>query len=49
MLSLLSERRINAVELDIKDELGIVGWRSGVPLARKIGAERDDVRPRARP
>ena len=32
---------INAVELDIKDELGIVGWRSGVRLARRIGAERD--------
>ena len=41
VLSLLSERRINAVELDIKDELGIVGWRSGVPVAGKIGAERD--------
>ncbi len=41
VLSLLAERKINAVELDIKDELGIVGWRSGVPLARRIGAERD--------
>ncbi len=40
VLDLLSERRINAVELDIKDELGIVGWRSGVPVAEKIGAER---------
>ena len=41
VLSLLAEKKINAVELDIKDELGIVGWRSGVPLARRIGAERD--------
>jgi hypothetical protein len=41
VLSLLAERKINAVELDIKDELGIVGWHSGVPLARRIGAERD--------
>jgi hypothetical protein len=41
VLSLLSQRRINAVELDIKDELGIVGWRSGVPVAGKIGAERN--------
>ena len=41
VLGLLAERKINAVELDIKDELGIVGWRSGVPLARRIGAERD--------
>jgi hypothetical protein len=41
VLSLLAERKINAVELDLKDELGIVGWRSGVPLARRIGAERN--------
>ncbi len=41
VLSLLSEKRINAVELDIKDELGIVGWRSGVPVAARIGAERN--------
>ena len=46
VLSLLSEKRINAVELDIKDELGIVGWRSGVPVAARIGAERDTLRPR---
>jgi hypothetical protein len=41
VLKLLSERRINAVELDLKDESGIIGWRSGVPLARRIGAERN--------
>ena len=41
VLALLAQRKINAVELDIKDELGIVGWRSGVRLARRIGAERD--------
>jgi hypothetical protein len=40
VLALLAQRKINAVELDIKDELGIVGWRSGVQLARRIGAER---------
>ena len=40
VLRLLDEKRINTVELDLKDELGIVGWRSGVPLARRIGAER---------
>ncbi len=40
VLRLLREKRINTVELDLKDELGIVGWRSGVPLARRIGAER---------
>ena len=46
VLKLLDEKRINTVELDLKDELGIVGWRSGVPLARRIGAERQHVRPR---
>jgi hypothetical protein len=40
VLKLLREKRINTVELDLKDELGIVGWRSGVPFARRIGAER---------
>jgi hypothetical protein len=41
VLALLDEGRINAVELDLKDELGIVGWASGVPLARRIGSQRD--------
>jgi hypothetical protein len=41
VLRLLDERRINTVELDLKDESGVVGWRSGVPLARRIGAERN--------
>ncbi|HEU0304465.1 MAG TPA: putative glycoside hydrolase [Gaiellaceae bacterium] len=40
VLRLLDEKKINTVELDLKDESGIVGWRSGVPLARRIGAER---------
>jgi hypothetical protein len=41
VLALLAQRRINAVELDLKDESGIVGWASGVPLARRIGAEQN--------
>lgn len=41
LLRLIDRKKINAVELDLKDESGIVGWRSGVPLARRIGAERD--------
>ncbi len=40
VLALLDEGRINAVELDLKDESGIIGWQSGLPLARRIGAER---------
>ena len=40
VLALLAQRRSDAVELDIKDELGIVGWRSESG-SRRIGAERD--------
>jgi hypothetical protein len=40
ILSLIDEGRINAVELDLKDEAGIVGWDAPVPLAREIGAAR---------
>jgi hypothetical protein len=38
VLSLVREGRINAVELDLKDESGVVGWAAPVPLARRIGA-----------
>ncbi len=41
VLALVRSRRINAVELDLKDESGEVGWASGVPLARQLGAELD--------
>jgi hypothetical protein len=41
VLKLLDEKRINAVELDLKDELGIIGWDAPVPLGREIGAVRD--------
>jgi hypothetical protein len=40
ILALLAQHRINAVELDLKDESGIIGWDSRVPLARRIGAQR---------
>ncbi|MDP8910433.1 MAG: hypothetical protein M3M94_00010 [Actinomycetota bacterium] len=40
VLRLIDERRINAVELDLKDESGVVGWNAPVPLAHKIGAVR---------
>ena len=39
VLELVRAKRINAVELDLKDESGEVGWPSGVPLARRIGAQ----------
>lgn len=41
VLALVRERRINAVELDLKDESGEVGWASGVPLAKQMGAQLD--------
>jgi hypothetical protein len=40
VLRLIEERRINAVELDLKDESGIVGFEARIPLARRIGAMR---------
>ena len=48
VLRLIDEKRINAVELDLKDESGVVGWDAPVPLARQIGAVRADLRPRGR-
>ena len=38
VLDLIAQDRINAVELDLKDESGTVGWNADVPLARRIGA-----------
>ena len=35
---MITEKRINTVELDLKDEDGIVGYASDVKLARDIGA-----------
>jgi hypothetical protein len=43
VMRLIAEHRINAVELDLKDESGIVGFGAHVPLARRIGATRDIV------
>ncbi|MBA3801911.1 MAG: hypothetical protein H0X22_03265 [Acidimicrobiia bacterium] len=41
VIELVKSGRINAVQLDIKDEGGEVGYLSDVPLAKKIGATRD--------
>jgi hypothetical protein len=38
VMQLIREKRINAVQLDLKDESGIVGYDSRVPLAKRIGA-----------
>ncbi len=41
ILQLIDEKKINTVQLDLKDESGIVGWPAGVPLAKKIGATQE--------
>jgi len=44
ILTMADEGRINAVQLDIKDEAGHVGYGSRVELARTIGATSGDCR-----
>ena len=41
VLALARQHRINAIELDIKDEDGFVNFPTNVPLARTIGARTD--------
>ncbi|MEO5678549.1 MAG: putative glycoside hydrolase [Acidimicrobiales bacterium] len=41
IMELLDQGRINAIQLDVKDEGGEVGHTSKVPLAREIGAAKD--------
>jgi hypothetical protein len=38
VLALIDQHRINAVELDLKDEGGVIGFDPPLPLARRIGA-----------
>jgi hypothetical protein len=38
VLELLRQKKINAIELDLKDESGIVGYDSRLPFANRIGA-----------
>ncbi len=42
VMALLKDHRINAVEVDIKDESGIVGFDSAVPMAKTVGAIEKD-------
>ncbi|OLT20504.1 hypothetical protein BJF78_35265 [Pseudonocardia sp. CNS-139] len=46
VLQLAREGRIDTVQLDIKDESGIIGYLSQVPLAQEIGAASDVYNPR---
>jgi len=38
VMRLIDERRINAIEIDLKDESGVVGFDADVPLGRRVGA-----------
>jgi hypothetical protein len=38
VLDLIAQGRINAVEIDLKEEGGKIGWNAPVPLARRVGA-----------
>ncbi len=40
IMALINQHRINAVELDLKDESGLVGFDPPIALARKIGAAK---------
>jgi hypothetical protein len=41
VMDLVRAGRVNAVELDLKDEAGELGWDAPVPLAHRIGAVRE--------
>ena len=43
IVDLIDQGRINAVELDLKDESGTVGWNAQVPLAHRSGAVKPIV------
>ena len=40
IMQLIHQHRINAVELDLKDESGLIGFDPPIALARKIGAAK---------
>lgn len=41
VMQLIHQHRINTVEIDLKDESGIVGFDAPIPLGKQIGAVRD--------
>ena len=46
VMRLIDEGRINVVQLDIKDEAGVIGYDSDVGLANEIGADKPIYDPR---
>jgi peptidoglycan/xylan/chitin deacetylase (PgdA/CDA1 family) len=43
VLDLIAQGRINAVELDLKEEGGKIGWNAPVPLAHTVGAVQETM------
>src|SRR5581483_5556070 len=43
VLDLIDQGRINAVELDLKEEGGKIGWNAPVPLAHEVGAIHETI------
>ena len=41
VLALIEANKVNAVELDLKDESGLIGWDAPVPYAKRVGAVED--------
>jgi peptidoglycan/xylan/chitin deacetylase (PgdA/CDA1 family) len=41
VLALIRDNKINAVELDLKDESGVVGWDAPVPYGKRMGAVQE--------
>jgi peptidoglycan/xylan/chitin deacetylase (PgdA/CDA1 family) len=41
VLALIEASKVNAVELDLKDESGLIGWDAPVAYARRVGAVED--------
>lgn len=42
VLAMLRAGQINTIELDLKDESGVIGYDSQIPLAKKIGAVKPE-------
>jgi hypothetical protein len=40
ILALIRQRRINTVELDLKDEGGVIGFGANIPYAKRIGSSQ---------
>lgn len=38
VLDMLRQKKINAIQLDLKDESGVIGYDSDLPFARQLGA-----------